>query len=280
MGEADDGRPYLVMQLCPPPHLDDRIRRGGLTVAEVLEVGVLLAGAVETAHRLGILHRDITPANILYTEFGRPALTDFGIASSAAIETPMRAFSPAWAPPGQVASGAAPPQVDVHALAVTLWAMLTGRPPERPHEAGDTRPDPGREDVPTLLGDVLLAGLARDPDDRYPTALALGRALQQVQHQLGRPVTQIELWQGERGDTTVTMPDDVAPGDSVPLDERTASCNWRPPPPSRTGWASRQAPRPGSLPCGASTARRTRRRPPPDGPARGWRFRPSRSATR
>ncbi len=88
-GVAADGRPYLVMEYCPKPNLQVRYRREPFPIAESLRVGVQVAAAVETAHRAGVLHRDIKPANILVTEYNRPALTDFGIASttSAAAES-------------------------------------------------------------------------------------------------------------------------------------------------------------------------------------------------
>jgi serine/threonine protein kinase len=81
VGETESGYPYLVMQYHRPGSLDARIHKlGALPADEVLRLGVKLAGALETAHRAGILHRDIKPANILYTDFGEPALSDFGIA--------------------------------------------------------------------------------------------------------------------------------------------------------------------------------------------------------
>ncbi len=78
-GVADDARPYLVMELCQKDHLGTQIKNQALAVNRALETAIQIAGAVETAHRLGILHRDIKPANILFTEFGRASLTDFGI---------------------------------------------------------------------------------------------------------------------------------------------------------------------------------------------------------
>ena len=81
VGETEGGYPYLVMQYHRRGSLDARIRRvGPLRSAEVLRLGVKIAGALETAHRAGILHRDIKPANILLTDYGEPALSDFGIA--------------------------------------------------------------------------------------------------------------------------------------------------------------------------------------------------------
>jgi serine/threonine protein kinase len=82
--------------------LDSLIRRNGpLAWSEVLRLGVKLAGAVETAHRNGVLHRDVKPANILLTEYGEPQLTNFGIARIAgAFETSTGALrcSPAYTP--------------------------------------------------------------------------------------------------------------------------------------------------------------------------------------
>jgi hypothetical protein len=70
------------MEYCSRPNLAARYRAERLSVAEVLRIGVRIAGAVETAHRAGILHRDIKPANVLTTDFGHPVLSDFGISVS------------------------------------------------------------------------------------------------------------------------------------------------------------------------------------------------------
>ena len=69
VGVADDGRPFLVMEMCSPRHLGDVIARKSYSAAKAMELGIQIAGAVETAHRLGILHRDIKPANIMFTAF-------------------------------------------------------------------------------------------------------------------------------------------------------------------------------------------------------------------
>ena len=81
IGATASGRPYIVMQYHPGGSLDARIHTvGPIDWRDAVHIGVQVAGALETAHRCGILHRDVKPGNILLTEYGEPALTDFGIA--------------------------------------------------------------------------------------------------------------------------------------------------------------------------------------------------------
>lgn len=207
---AMDGRPYLVMEYCSQPGLAQRYRSERMTVAEVLRIGVRLASAVETAHRAGILHRDIKPANVLTTDFGWPALTDFGIAATVG-RGPGGAghavgVSVPWAAPEMLAD---PPRADersdVYCLAATLYSLLAGRSPFE--VAGGANgaaelvgrierqavPAIGRADVPASLQRVLARAMAKHPDDRPASALALGRALQQVEGELSLPVTPLDL---------------------------------------------------------------------------------------
>ena len=81
VGQTVGGYPFLVMQYHRAGSLQARIARlGRLPLGEVLRVGVKMAGALQSAHNVDIVHRDVKPANILLTEFGQPALGDFGIA--------------------------------------------------------------------------------------------------------------------------------------------------------------------------------------------------------
>ena len=181
-----DGRPYLVMELCPGGSLADRLdRTGPLPVEEVCRVGIEVADAVAAAHAAGVLHRDIKPANLLVTRFGRVALADFGIAS---LPAPGRdrsvtlSMTPAYAAP-EIFDGAAPHTGDdVYSLGATLYTLLAGRPPHCPEEPLDgaaliaylyrTRDDPvpAIPGVPEPVMAVLRRSLHRDPTERYTDA--------------------------------------------------------------------------------------------------------------
>ena len=205
-GVASDGRPYLVMEYCPRPNLQQRARKEPFSVAEALRVGVQVAGAVETAHRAGVLHRDIKPANILVTAYNRPALTDFGIASTTGAVSEAAGMSIPWSPPESFGD---PPRggvrSDVYALAATLYTLLTGRSPfEKPGQRNsgadliariESEPLPplGRADVPESLGRLLERGMAKNPDDRFGSAVAFARALQKIQIELSHSVTPIDI---------------------------------------------------------------------------------------
>ncbi|MGO1510192.1 MAG: protein kinase domain-containing protein [Actinomycetaceae bacterium] len=205
-GTAPDGRPFLVMQYCPLPNLSERTRRRPLGVAEAIGIGVRLAGALETAHRAGIVHRDIKPANVLTTEYGRPALTDFGIAgllSNTLTET--AGLSIPWAPPEAIDGQVTGIEGDVYSLGATIFTLLVGRSPFTRPGGPNTRldyttrirrdpvPRIEREDLPDSLQRVLDKAMAKKPSQRYSSAADLGRALQMVEQEMRLPMTEIEM---------------------------------------------------------------------------------------
>lgn len=220
-GIAADGRPYLVMEYCSRPNLAERYKAQPLSVDEALRTGVRVASAVETAHRAGILHRDIKPGNVLTNDYGYPALTDFGIAGAAdALPGGQRAggSDPETSTGGSVGLSVpwSPPEMfldvpehdvrsDVFSLAATIHTVLAGRTPfEIPAgpntpvdlmsriERGQITPL-ARDDVPRSLVAVLNRGMAPRREDRYPSALEFGRALQRVELELGFAPTTLEI---------------------------------------------------------------------------------------
>src|SRR4051812_38823768 len=190
-GVLADGRPYMVLELCPNGSLADRLRdRGPFPAAEVRDIGVHIADALVAAHAAGVLHRDVKPANILVNRYGGVALADFGLAavprpgmeSSATRE----ALTPAYASP-EVFNLAEPTVAgDVYALGATLYALLSGRPPYFPPGgppsmvalmAARLGPVPDIPGAPPGLVAVLRRAMAYDPGERPPGAAALRDAL-------------------------------------------------------------------------------------------------------
>ncbi|MBP2390765.1 serine/threonine-protein kinase [Aeromicrobium fastidiosum] len=207
VGVSKDGRPYLVMELCPPPSLAGRFRAERFAVPEALETMIKIAGAVETAHRAGILHRDIKPHNILTSSYGTPMLTDFGIAGTAAdAHDTSYGLSVPWSPPEAFGDDMpTDPRSDVYSLAATMYSLLAGRSPfEVDGAANDNATlmsrierQPlqriNRGDVPEALQDVLARAMSKSVGERHPTAMAFARSLQDVQTRLHLGQTRIDV---------------------------------------------------------------------------------------
>jgi serine/threonine protein kinase len=180
-GVLPDGHPYMIMELCEGSYAD-RLRAERLAPAEVRDVGAKIADALADAHRLGVLHRDVKPANILVSGFGEPALADFGLAvltEMRDVSMTLEVLTPAYAPREMFRHGCEPsPAADVYSLCATLYALLRGKPP-RWYEDRDPslitlielfdRPIPDLPGVPADLLDLLRAGMSNDAGGR-PTA--------------------------------------------------------------------------------------------------------------
>jgi serine/threonine protein kinase len=207
--EPDQGsRPYLVMRYCPPPDLGARVRAQPMSVPEALSTGIKLASAIETAHRAGILHRDVKPSNILVTTYQEPALTDFGIAGHLAEvdqEHEVRISYP-WAPPEMIDGGSnGSVASDVYSLGATIWNLLTGRSPfsvpggDNSSYALTTRalhaapPPLQRPDAPPALDRLLQLCLAKRPELRPQSALELARELQRIESASGYTRTPVAV---------------------------------------------------------------------------------------
>jgi len=186
--ETDGDDLVLVMPYFRGGSLADRMAAGRLlSSTEVARIGRDLLGALATAHRQGVVHRDIKPGNILFDEWGRPALCDFGIAwsreaTSHLTQAGMVLGTPAFMAPEQARGEPATPAADVFSLAATLAYALTGQPPygQGQPEALVARAARGRV-APLPLGispDLrrpLTAMLAANPAKRPTAAEALGQ---------------------------------------------------------------------------------------------------------
>ncbi|MDG4767595.1 serine/threonine-protein kinase [Solwaraspora sp. WMMD406] len=170
---------FVVMELLAGEELDARLTAGPLPWPEAVEVCAQVAEALAAAHRLGIVHRDVTPANIMMTAVGAKVL-DFGIATHVGApdedEEGETFGTPAYVAPERLDGTPAQPATDTYSLGVLLYETLTGRVPY----PADTWEDLTRaldHDIPPLavpglpaqVAEICLRCLARDPLDR-PTA--------------------------------------------------------------------------------------------------------------
>ncbi|MFZ1579167.1 MAG: serine/threonine-protein kinase [Nostocoides sp.] len=203
-GRARDGRPYISMMHCPKPTLAQRAAAGQLPLSEVLDIGISVGGAIESAHRAGVLHRDIKPANILTMPWGAAGLTDFGVAASLSLDTDDddAGVSIPWSPPEMLfTTTRGSPASDVYSLAATLWHILVGRSPFEVPGGDNSRmtlmsrirdmpaPMTGRADVPSSLDRTLQRAMAKSPAMRPQSVAEFARALQAVQQELRAPMT-------------------------------------------------------------------------------------------
>ncbi len=190
------GLPFIVMPFATHGSLERLVHETGpLSWADTLRVGVKLAGAIESAHRTRILHRDVKPANVLLSSYGEPQLTDFGIArmpGSFRTSSSQITGSPAFTAP-EVLKGADPTvRSDVYGLGATLFALLTGHAAfER--QAGErvvaqflritTQPVPDlrERDIPADVAAVIEQAMAQEPEERPASAYEFGEMLRAVQ---------------------------------------------------------------------------------------------------
>jgi serine/threonine protein kinase len=205
-GHTDDDRPWIVTDPQPAEAVDTLLKLDGpLEVERALQVGVLLAGALETAHRAGIVHGDLSPTRLVFGAQGEPLLAETGLAPFAvfpglsALNNPVRYH----APPEVLERDEITPATDVYSLATTVYALLAGRAPqEKPAEITDSNaslllrilqmavPPIGRPGLPPGLMDALRGPLSAVPDKRPQQAIEMAWLLQDVQRRSGLAVTE------------------------------------------------------------------------------------------
>jgi Protein kinase domain len=198
-GTLRDGRPYMVMELCPGGSLNDELRRSGPMSAErACRIGADLADALAAAHAAGILHRDLKPANILINRYGVVGIADFGLASIMAANGDQSvsrdALTPAYAPPESFEGAEPTAAADLYSLAATIYALMAGRPPRFPADGRQpsaaaiyflhSQPVEDIPGVPPRMLAILRQCLAADPVQRLPSAAALRDDLAML---LGQP---------------------------------------------------------------------------------------------
>ncbi|MCZ6918411.1 MAG: serine/threonine-protein kinase [Gemmatimonadetes bacterium] len=191
----DRGITYFAMDY-HPESLADRLEAGGpMGEDEVIDLAACVARALDFAHSAGFIHRDIKVENILLAADGRPVVADFGIARAisgyvSATGQNMTIGTPHYISPEQAQGRKLDGRSDLYALGVTLYKAVTGTVPfsstdwfelarmhvEEPPEA----PRVKRPDISMRLERIVLRLLAKQPDDRYPSAAALLAELEDI----------------------------------------------------------------------------------------------------
>lgn len=200
----DDGRPALVMERCPGS-LNDTVRADEpMPLQEAVAIGIKLAGALETAHRYGVLHCDVRPRNVLVTEWGEPALAGFSEA------VPVKADKPrpplhnltSHTAPELLEGGEPSPASDVYGLAATLYELVAGRAAFRAYLGESPASVIVRvlsnpvqpivsPNVPIEMSDLLTWSLASNPADRPPTPAWLAEELGRIEQHEDWPRTRM-----------------------------------------------------------------------------------------
>ncbi len=263
----DNGQPYLVMSLMSGGSLEEKLRQGPMPLVETERIIGRLAPALDAAHQRGVIHRDLKPANILFDQWNEPYLTDFGIVkltgssgSDSATLTTIGGIigTPAYMSPEQVQGGQIDGRSDVYSLGIILFQMLSGRLPFDATTPIGLAFKHVSEPIPSIqaLGSVRLPAefqvivnhaLAKQPDDRYPTALALSRDLSRLVH-------------GSGPQPTIVLPREggVMPTQRVSDGPASAPGAGQAAPPSGSSWAA-----PSSAPLPSYGAAPTARVEPP-----------------
>lgn len=257
------GRQFIVMEYVEGTPLSDHLRGGRkVDVGRALAIGSDACEALECAHRAGVIHRDVKPANLIITPDGTAKLADFGIAKQAEMTRVTQVGSVlgtvAYLSPEQAVGGETGPQSDIYSLAVVIYEMLGGRPPyeyksitELAMKQRDETPAPLTSlnpDVNVEIDRTIRVALSHDPALRFPTAREFAQALRQA---AGRQESEFV--------TAVLADPEAATRMIATRGRRTAAT--RPLPPQGDEAATRIQPRPTAASVAATTSERPAVRP-------------------
>ena len=193
-----DSQFYLVMELADRGSLDNRIeQQGRLSELQVLDIGIKVASALDTALKHNLLHRDIKPGNILFNAEGEPKLVDFGLARSTEADADYEATvwgTPYYIAPEKVKREREDFLSDMYSLAGTLYHALTGHVPFEAPTVEEvvaahihTQLTPPNQVVPEVTqptSDALVIAMAKTPAERYRTYDDFRMAFESARSQL------------------------------------------------------------------------------------------------
>jgi serine/threonine protein kinase len=244
-----EGRLYVDMRLIDGQDLEHILTHGPLDPVRAVKIIEQISSALNAAHRVGLVHRDVKPSNILLAEDDFAYLIDFGIARGAG-ETGLTATGNVvgtwpYMAPERFTTGQTDTRSDIYALACVLYECLTSSRPfpgdsvEQQIAGHLTTPPPrpslARAGVSPQLDTVIATGMAKDPDERYRTTVELARAARTaVTAPIGRPPS-------PRSQRTATWTPPSAPTEAAHTPENVeaagAPTRARTPEPADDAWA-------------------------------------------
>ncbi len=184
----EDGQPYIVMRMMTGGSLTEKLENGPLSPEEAGKIIMRVGQALDVAHSKGIIHRDLKPGNILFDQYGNAFLSDFGIArltdSGSTLTGSQIIGTPAYMSPEQIQGNKEiDGRSDLYALGIILFHILTKEMPFKADTPAklmmahvlDSVPDitSVRPSLPEGVNRVIAKAMEKDPDDRYPTGVAL-----------------------------------------------------------------------------------------------------------
>jgi tRNA A-37 threonylcarbamoyl transferase component Bud32 len=192
----EDGVPYFVMRYMSGGSLSQWIKKGKFSLEDAARIIERISGALAYAHKNGLVHRDLKPDNILFDSNGDPFISDFGVAKLTDSSTNMTGSgiigTPAYMSPEQAQGDKVDNRSDIYGLGVIIFQMLSG---EQPYNATtpmgvavkhitDPVPEILKVDptLPPAADKIIKTAMAKNRDERYPTATDLARALNDAAH--------------------------------------------------------------------------------------------------
>ena len=210
----------LIMELVEGPSLQDLLEAGPIPLATAIDYACQALRALSHAHRNGVVHRDVSPGNILVDADGTVKLTDFGRAKALAGPRSTQAGeamgSVYYASPEQLKGlPTVDERADVYSLGAVLYELVTGRPMFDADSLYDVMiaqieqapPPPAeiRPDIPPALNDLILTALSKDPARRFPSAEAFLDALEPIRRTLGGTTAEAARMPGTLGTGTTRL---------------------------------------------------------------------------
>ena len=226
VGVTPDGLHYFSMQMVRRGDFAKRLREG-IDEVELVRVLIAVAQALGFAHARGYVHRDVTPANILFDDQNKPVLTDFGIARALAATSRMTASGLSigtshYMSPEQARGGEVDRRSDIYSLGVLCFEALSGHPPYDGEDGFAVAYAHVHEPIPRLPEDLakwqplIDRCMAKAPDERYPDCAAFIEGLRTI------AAAEFEALMKQHGPAALGLLQTAPPADSNPKNKRKA----------------------------------------------------------